>query len=139
MFGFVLRGFLGRFWGPSRAPHRYTEDFGALLSGRLRLNSSPQFLHHVLLPPLPSYDPPEGQFGVKGDPDNPLGPPHDAPVSSPPPRRLPPLPQDLPIAAARLHLGGLVSDAPRPKSDLPLPLGGVSGSLKPHSPQTLPN
>uniref|UniRef100_A0A674H8W3 Tensin 2 n=1 Tax=Taeniopygia guttata TaxID=59729 RepID=A0A674H8W3_TAEGU len=56
IFGIVL----GRFWGYSLAPSRYTEDFGELLSGRLRLNSSPQFLHHVLLPPLPAYEPPDG-------------------------------------------------------------------------------
>ncbi|NXX34531.1 TNS2 protein, partial [Nicator chloris] len=49
---------LGGVLQPSQ--RRYTEDFGALLSGRLRLNSSPQFLHHVLLPPLPAYDPPDG-------------------------------------------------------------------------------
>ncbi|NWZ87800.1 TNS2 protein, partial [Poecile atricapillus] len=49
---------LGDVLQPSQ--RRYTEDFGALLSGRLRLNSSPQFLHHVLLPPLPAYDPPDG-------------------------------------------------------------------------------
>ncbi|XP_066193524.1 LOW QUALITY PROTEIN: tensin-2 [Sylvia atricapilla] len=49
---------LGGVLQPSQ--RRYTEDFGALLSGRLRLNSSPQFLHYVLLPPLPAYDPPDG-------------------------------------------------------------------------------
>ncbi|XP_063281123.1 LOW QUALITY PROTEIN: tensin-2 [Prinia subflava] len=49
---------LGGVLQPSQ--RRYTEDFGALLSGQLRLNSSPQFLHHVLLPPLPAYDPPDG-------------------------------------------------------------------------------
>nr|XP_054505045.1 LOW QUALITY PROTEIN: tensin-2 [Agelaius phoeniceus] len=43
-----------RRWGSTR------RILGALLSGRLRLNSSPQFLHHVLLPPLPAYDPPDG-------------------------------------------------------------------------------
>ncbi|XP_072775810.1 tensin-2 isoform X4 [Taeniopygia guttata] len=49
---------LGGVLQPSQ--RRYTEDFGELLSGRLRLNSSPQFLHHVLLPPLPAYEPPDG-------------------------------------------------------------------------------
>lgn len=115
-----MRGFLAWFWCgfgiPSVPLSRYTEDFGALLSGKLRLNSSPQFLHYVLLPPLPAYDPPDGQFAVERDSGSPLGPPNDPPVS---PRRLSPLPQDLPIAAARLHLGGLVSDTPHPKSDLP--------------------
>ncbi|NWH41503.1 TNS2 protein, partial [Chloropsis hardwickii] len=74
---------LGGVLQPSQ--RRYTEDFGALLSGRLRLNSSPQFLHHVLLPPLPAYEPPDGQFGVGGDPSNPPGLPNNTPVSRPPP------------------------------------------------------
>lgn len=118
-------------------PPRYTEDFGALLSGRLRLNSSPQFLHHVLLPPLPAYDPPDGQFGVGRDPGNPSGPPSKTPVSPP---RLPALPQDLPIAAARLHLGGLVSDPPPPNlTDKPVPLwrgpGGLPSTFPPCFPQ----
>uniref|UniRef100_A0A8V5GZ94 Uncharacterized protein n=1 Tax=Melopsittacus undulatus TaxID=13146 RepID=A0A8V5GZ94_MELUD len=34
---------------------RAVELFGALLSGRQRLSSSPVFLQHVLLPPLPRY------------------------------------------------------------------------------------
>ncbi|XP_061871614.1 LOW QUALITY PROTEIN: tensin-2-like [Colius striatus] len=36
---------------------RYVELFRALLSGRSRLSSRPQFLHHVLLPPLPAFAP----------------------------------------------------------------------------------
>lgn len=74
--------FGGSFGVPLLPPlPRYTEDFGALLSGRLRLNSSPQFLHHVLLPPLPAYDPPDGQFGVGMGPREPPGPPNNTPVS----------------------------------------------------------
>ncbi|XP_040549792.1 tensin-2 isoform X9 [Gallus gallus] len=36
---------------------RYTAYFGALLSGTARVNSRPVFLHHVLLPPLPLFQP----------------------------------------------------------------------------------
>ncbi|KAM6039236.1 tensin-2-like [Chlamydotis macqueenii] len=36
---------------------RYVAHFAALLSGRVRMNSSPRFLHHVLLPPLPGCQP----------------------------------------------------------------------------------
>ena len=43
-------------WGAAR---RYTTYFGALLSGAARLNSRPVFLHHVLLPPLPLFQPGE--------------------------------------------------------------------------------
>ncbi|XP_065610758.1 tensin-2 [Cyrtonyx montezumae] len=36
---------------------RYIAHFGALLSGATRVNSRPVFLHHVLLPPLPRFQP----------------------------------------------------------------------------------
>ncbi|OXB76954.1 UNVERIFIED_CONTAM: hypothetical protein H355_014776 [Colinus virginianus] len=41
----------------SRVCARYIAHFGALLSGATRVNSRPVFLHHVLLPPLPRFQP----------------------------------------------------------------------------------
>ncbi|XP_053907530.1 tensin-2 isoform X3 [Cuculus canorus] len=36
---------------------RYISSLGGLLGGSIRMNSSPLFLHHVLLPPLPAFHP----------------------------------------------------------------------------------
>lgn len=39
---------------------RYVHYFSGLLSGAIRMNSSPLFLHHVLLPVLPGFEPGTG-------------------------------------------------------------------------------
>ncbi|KAF1571097.1 UNVERIFIED_CONTAM: Tensin-2, partial [Eudyptes pachyrhynchus] len=39
---------------------RYIEYFSGLLSGSIKMNSSTLFLHHVLLPALPAFEPGAG-------------------------------------------------------------------------------
>uniref|UniRef100_A0A452TYF1 Tensin 2 n=1 Tax=Ursus maritimus TaxID=29073 RepID=A0A452TYF1_URSMA len=40
--------------------HRYISYFSGLLSGSIRMNSSPLFLHYVLVPVLPAFEPGTG-------------------------------------------------------------------------------
>ncbi|XP_016041536.2 tensin-2 isoform X4 [Erinaceus europaeus] len=40
--------------------HRYVSYFSGLLSGSIRMNSSPLFLHYVLMPVLPAFEPGKG-------------------------------------------------------------------------------
>ncbi|XP_010893263.4 tensin-2 isoform X2 [Esox lucius] len=42
--------------------NRYIYYFGGLLSGTIKMNSSPQFLHQVLIPCLPNFQPAGGGF-----------------------------------------------------------------------------
>lgn len=42
-------------------PPRYINYFSGLLSGSIRMNSSPLFLHHVLVPVLPTFEPGTGK------------------------------------------------------------------------------
>lgn len=41
---------------------RYISYFSGLLSGSIRMNSSPLFLHYVLVPVLPAFEPGTGEF-----------------------------------------------------------------------------
>lgn len=43
---------------------RYIYYFGGLLSGAIKMNSSPLFLHQVLIPSLPNF---QGEGGVFPD------------------------------------------------------------------------
>lgn len=40
---------------------RYINYFSGLLSGSIRMNSSPLFLHYVLVPMLPAFEPGTGE------------------------------------------------------------------------------
>lgn len=40
---------------------RYISYFSGLLSGSIRMNSSPLFLHYVLVPMLPAFEPGTGE------------------------------------------------------------------------------
>lgn len=42
-------------------PYSYVNYFSGLLSGSIRMNSSPLFLHHVFVPMLPAYEPGTGE------------------------------------------------------------------------------
>lgn len=42
-------------------PIRYISYFSGLLSGSIRMNSSPLFLHYVLVPVLPAFEPGTGE------------------------------------------------------------------------------
>lgn len=42
-------------------PTRYISYFSGLLSGSIRMNSSPLFLHYVLVPVLPAFEPGTGE------------------------------------------------------------------------------
>lgn len=41
---------------------RYIYYFGGLLSGTIKMNSSPLFLHQILIPSLPNFQAGGGQF-----------------------------------------------------------------------------
>lgn len=42
-------------------PTRYISYFSGLLSGSIRMNSSPLFLHYVVVPMLPAFEPGTGE------------------------------------------------------------------------------
>lgn len=46
---------------PAPDPRRYISYFSGLLSGSIRMNSSPLFLHYVLVPVLPAFEPGTGE------------------------------------------------------------------------------
>lgn len=46
----------------SRPFFRYIYYFGGLLSGTIKMNSSPLFLHQILIPSLPNFQAGGGQF-----------------------------------------------------------------------------
>lgn len=43
---------------------RYIYYFGGLLSGTIKMNSSPLFLHQILIPSLPNFQAGGGQFYI---------------------------------------------------------------------------
>lgn len=49
------------FLTPPPFPSRYINYFSGLLSGSIRMNSSPLFLHYVLVPVLPAFEPGTGE------------------------------------------------------------------------------
>lgn len=75
------------------------------------MNSSPLFLHYVLVPVLPAFEPSAGESAWNvlwgGAVPPPLNTLHVPSLCRP--TRFPALPQDLPVHAACLHIWNLVS------------------------------
>ncbi|CAM9940023.1 unnamed protein product, partial [Bubo scandiacus] len=117
---------------------RYIAHFGALLSGRLRTNSTPLFLHLVLLPALGAFQRGAGQWRCRGPPGPPgAGTPGPGPLNTdPPPPGFQPFLKIYQSMQLVSHLGGLHLRA-RPPEPLrhpgagPAAQGGRDGEVLP--------
>lgn len=91
---------------------RYIYYFSGLLSGTIKMNSSPLFLHQILIPSLPNFQAGGGEFftqtcTARGSCVFELLTKLCVRIC-----RFLPLPENLPVSTAGLHLGRLVSAKP---------------------------
>lgn len=86
---------------------RYVEYFSGLLSGQIKINNKPLFLHHVIMHGIPNFESKGGKrqqscmFARHWQ--------HISDTVKFPFPRLSSLPEDLPGHAARVHIWDLVS------------------------------